>query len=71
MDYVFIGILLGSLVTSTHPTREACEGRAVMLKEKGVVGECEPAPSSGINLSYGSNIVPSLCSDGSIQMSCK
>ena len=68
MDWVFMGMLLGSLVTSAHPSREACEGRAVMLKEKGVVGKCEPAPLSGINLSYESNIVPSVCSIG---VNCK
>jgi hypothetical protein len=40
MDWVFIGTLVGSLVTSTHSGRETCEGRAVMLREKGVIGRC-------------------------------
>lgn len=38
--YLFIGILLGSIVTSTHDNREQCEGRATILKEKGVTGQC-------------------------------
>ena len=44
MDWIFIGVLFGSIVTSTHSTREACEGRAVILKEKGVVGKCQGSP---------------------------
>lgn len=40
MKYIFVGMLLNSLVTSTHDTEEACKGREVMLKEKGVVGQC-------------------------------
>ncbi len=44
LQWVFIGYLLGSTVTSQHDTREACEGRAVMLREKGVVGQCVQVP---------------------------
>lgn len=40
--FVLTGILLGSLVVSTHESREACEGRRVLLIEKGVWGsECK------------------------------
>lgn len=39
--YILIGVLLGSMVTSTHDTREQCEGRKVILSEKGVTNlEC-------------------------------
>lgn len=41
MNWIFIGTLLGALVTSQHATREACEGKAVVLREKGVIGKCE------------------------------
>ncbi len=42
--YIFIGMLLGSIVTSTHDNREACEGRKVVLIERGVTdGRCETA----------------------------
>ena len=40
MNWIFIGLLLGSTVTSQHDTREACEGRRVVLAEKGVNGKC-------------------------------
>jgi len=40
MLWMFVGVLLGSIVTSSHETREACEGRATLLREKGVSGKC-------------------------------
>lgn len=40
MKYIFIGSLLGSIVTSSHDNEEACKGREVMLKDKGVIGQC-------------------------------
>ena len=40
MNWVFVGILMGTVVTSTHDSREACEGRRVVLAEKGVNGKC-------------------------------
>ena len=40
MKYIFVGMLLNSIVTSTHDNEEACKGREAMLKEKGVVGQC-------------------------------
>lgn len=40
MKWIFIGMLLNSIVTSDHDSREACEGRAVLLREKGVIGKC-------------------------------
>lgn len=43
MKYIFIGMLLGSTVNSSHDTREACEGRKVVLSEKGVIGQCVSA----------------------------
>lgn len=46
MNWIYIGLLAGSLVTSTHDNKEACEGRAVTLKEKGVIGKCEAAPQA-------------------------
>ena len=46
MKYIFVGMLLNSLVTSTHDGEEACKGREAMLKEKGVVGQCVKEPTS-------------------------
>lgn len=39
--WILIGVLLGSIVSSQHDTREACEGRAVILREKGARVKCE------------------------------
>jgi hypothetical protein len=42
--YIFVGVLLGSLVTSVHMDYEACAGRKAVLIEKNVVGDCFPMP---------------------------
>ena len=46
MNWILIGILAGSLITSTHDTREQCEGRAVILREQKAVVKCVEAPKS-------------------------
>lgn len=53
MNWILIGTLLGSLITSTHDTREACEGRTVTLKEKGVSAKCVEAPGHSFTSSTG------------------
>lgn len=56
MNWILIGTLLGSTVTSMHESRELCEGRAVILREKGAAVQCTPS-------------LPSYCtvrSDGSL-----
>lgn len=40
MNWIFIGMLLGSVVTSSHDSKEACLGRQAVLKDKGVEGQC-------------------------------
>lgn len=40
MNWILVGTLLGSMITSAHDTREACEGRAVVLREKYAVVQC-------------------------------
>ena len=44
MNWICIGLLAGSLVTSLHDTREACEGRVVMLREAKVSAKCVEIP---------------------------
>lgn len=59
MKYIFIGMLLNSLVTSTHDSEEACKGREAVLKEKGVIGKCVKEPSN-LNFTTSSHIyIPS------------
>lgn len=66
MSWIYVGLLAGSLVTSTHDSKEACEGRAVTLKEKGVIGKCvEGASGFSTGLSY-SNTIQCLRVDGSV-----
>lgn len=48
-----MGLLAGSLVTSTHDSKEACEGRGVTLKEKGVIGSCMQRPAEASYISSG------------------
>lgn len=59
MKYIFIGMILNSIVTSTHDSEEACKGREAILKEKGVVGQCVKELS---NLTYStSGSIGSIC----------
>lgn len=51
MEYIFIGMVAGSLVISSHTSREACEGRTVLAREKGVSGKCIGMPAGSTVLS--------------------
>lgn len=57
MDWAFVGLILGSLVTSQHSSKEACEGRRVVLAEKGVIGECHETKPKYV---YGSGSIQLL-----------
>ena len=52
MKYILIGQLLGSFLHSEHDTREACEGRAVLLREKGAVVQCVAAPPAQGSITF-------------------
>lgn len=56
-EWILTGMLLGSIVTSTHSGQEACEGRKAMLaKERNVTAlECRQV-SQFTTLSSGSAI---------------
>jgi hypothetical protein len=71
MNWICIGMLAGSLITSTHDTREACEGRAVILREAKASAKCVELPKGTSSLiSNGSTISP-FCSIGPTgTMSC-
>lgn len=64
MKWIFVGLLLGSTVTSEHDTREACEGRAVTLREKGVAGKCHETGSQFTTI-YSGNAIQCIQSNGS------
>lgn len=68
MEWIFVGALLGSVVTSSHTSRELCEGRAVLLKERGVVGECH-SPKA-LSLTYQGNVGIGTTYCGTIEKPC-
>lgn len=58
MNWIFIGLLAGSLVTSAHDTREACEGRAVIAKENKVErGKCFELPTGYATITGSGNFI--------------
>ena len=44
MDWILIGIVAGSLVTSSFATKEACLGRVATLSELKIPTKCVEAP---------------------------
>lgn len=50
MNWVLIGTFLGSTLMSVHDSREACEGRAVVLREAKAAVICVQAPSNTIGI---------------------
>jgi hypothetical protein len=52
MNWILIGTMAGSLITSLHDTREACEGRAVILKEQKAIVKCVEMPPVSGSLYY-------------------
>lgn len=48
MKYYLIGSLLGSFLHSEHDTQELCRGREAMLRDKGAIVQCVPAPQGFI-----------------------
>lgn len=43
-EWIYIGLVAGSIVTSVHPSKEACLGRKTMLEEQKIAGKCVEAP---------------------------
>ena len=62
MNWICIGVLAGSLITSLHDNKEACEGRAVTLREAKAVAKCVEMPSSSSGLIFNGMV---NCSGGS------
>ena len=65
MEWLLIGTLLGSTITSQHATQEACEGRRVMLEKlkAGVRATCVQAPGNIYtgSISLGYYNTPTVC----------
>ena len=54
MKYVLLGYALGQLFAAEMPNREACEGRAVLLREQKAIVSCVEAPR-GLGLTTSSS----------------
>ncbi len=69
MNWICIGMIAGSLITSTHDNKEACEGRAVTLREAKAVAKCVEMPKQGVSfsLSTSSSSICVLGVDGKCQ----
>lgn len=63
VKYIFIGMLLNSIVTSSHDSEEACKGREAVLKEKGVVGQCVKENSHINNFTTSGSYIQ-MCGNG-------
>lgn len=64
--WILIGVVAGSLVVSSHDNKEACEGRAVTLREAKVAAKCVEAPGiSSTFRTYQGAIT--LCGNGTCQ----
>ncbi len=48
MNWICIGLLAGSLITSLHDNKEACEGRAVTLREAKASAQCVEMPKPAL-----------------------
>lgn len=57
MNWIMIGTLAGSLITSLHDTRESCEGRAVILREQKAIVKCVEMPREGAHFFNGGGII--------------
>ena len=66
MDWIMVAVISGSLVSSGHPTREACLGRAAIIHEQTKAAtDCVKAPTSGLTFTGGiSNTVCTLNLNG-------
>lgn len=53
MNWIFIAVIAGSIVSSGHDTEEQCLGRkAIIEKDYKIVGTCIKAPSRNSGLAY-------------------
>ena len=52
MNWIFIAVISGSIVTSGHETKEQCLGRKALLSEQKIEGKCVEAPSRTSGLIY-------------------
>lgn len=54
MAWILIAVVSGSLLTSTHDTKEACMGRVSTLADQKINAKCVEAPSNQMLFTGGS-----------------
>ena len=61
MEWIFVAVIAGSIVTSGHSTEEQCLGRkAIIEKDNKIVGTCIKAPSHSSSLMFETTLAPSI-----------
>lgn len=64
MDWIFVGVILNSIVTSGFSSEEACLGHKAMMEKQKIIGVCVDASSlrTGTNSVFiGNSAVPMWC----------
>ena len=56
MNWILLAIVSGSILTSSHDTKEACLGRAAILHEQKIEAKCVEAPRPMALITEGSII---------------
>lgn len=46
MEWIYVGVILNSILTSGFPTEEACLGHKAMLEKQKVYGVCVATPAA-------------------------
>ena len=69
MDWILIGIVSGSLVTSTFKDKEACMGRVATLHDQKIEAKCVEVPAGRLSIGPIGTIQPwCLHSDGTTSL---
>ena len=62
MNWIYVGIIAGNIMTSGHADKEACLGRKDIMEEQKVHGVCIEAPRAYGSFTNGTILTgPSMC----------
>ena len=63
MNWILIGIVAQSLITSTFTSKEACLGRVATLHEQKIEAKCAEAPAPNSSITGSITICPAWNGD--------
>lgn len=70
MEWIYVGVILNSILTGSFPTEEACLGHKAMLEKQKISGTCINSPSAWTattQIGSGSILTgPLFCSSNSV-----